>query len=305
MHDLLLKLNGGKAVSNFSTEHDKSDVAAVLTGFKAKLRVQDPGSITWAGHSFGAASITQFIKSTYYDAPSSALSQGYKPLYRPARDSPLVKQITPSTPVVILDLWSFPLHDPKAAWLNEQPLPAYQAPKPDGSTVLAILSEGFFKWNQNLVATKEAIRPPSTAPKSIKAPHLFYVEKSAHLSQSDFGVLFPWVTRMFLKTQDPVRIMKLNTRAVLEVMRRAGIEVTETSDVDMEIPGAKAGVRKAKEGGKGRKGAFEDGSILSREDGRIDGWIRLDLEKETHKGEGENKGADESAKPVDAALEEG
>ena len=86
VHDLLLKLNGGKVVSNFSTEHDKSDAAAVLTGFKAKLKVQDPGSITWAGHSFGAASIIQFIKSTYYDAPSSALTQGYKPLYRPVRD---------------------------------------------------------------------------------------------------------------------------------------------------------------------------------------------------------------------------
>ena len=303
VHDLLLKLNSGKTLSNFSTEDDKSDVAATLTSFKSKLNVQDPGSITWGGHSFGAASIIQFIKSTYYEAPPSALTQGFKPLYRPVRDSPLVKQITPSSPVVILDLWSFPLLDPKAARLNEQPLPAYQAPRPDGSTILAVLSEAFFKWNQNLIATKEAIRPPSSAPKGTKLPYLFFAEKSAHLSQSDFGVLFPWVTRVFLKTQDPVRIMKLNTRAILEVLRKAGIEVGETSDVDMEVPGAKSGVRKGKQGEKGSTEAFEDRDILSGEEGRIKGWVRLDLEKETHEGEGEDKGADESAKPVDRELD--
>ena len=79
-------------------------------------------------------------------------------------------------------------------------------------------------------ATKKAVSPPSTASKSVLHPHLFYAAHSAHLSQSDFGVLFPWVTRLVFKAQDLERILRLNTRAITEVMRRAGIEVARTTE---------------------------------------------------------------------------
>ena len=62
---------------------------------------------------------------------------------------------------------------------------------------------------------------------------MFYVEHSQHFNQSDFGVLFPHLTRRFAKAEEPERILELNTRAMVEVMREAGIEVASEADEDI------------------------------------------------------------------------
>lgn len=297
LYSLLTSLESGQSVSPLD---DSGEVSTIVSSFKAKIDASRPGAVTWAGHSFGAATVVQFLKSVYYNVPSPA-PQGSTALFSPSRTSSIVRQVLPASPVILLDLWSFPLRDPSTFWFSKQPLPSYRGAEPSGDRILVIISEAFFKWKQNLVATKEAVSPAVRGIKGVPPAHLFYAEQSAHLSQSDFGVLFPWVTRLLLKTQDPERILRLNTRAITEVMRRAGSEVARTTDVDMEITGARKGTKENVDEKPDTKG-FSDKDILSRE-GKVRGWIALDLEAETHIGEGADKQADESAKPVDRDLD--
>jgi len=50
---------------------------------------------------------------------------------------------------------------------------------------------------------------------------LFYVKEAAHLSQSDFGILFP---RAIKKAVDPAAILDLNVRAACQWLRESGFE---------------------------------------------------------------------------------
>lgn len=59
-------------------------------------------------------------------------------------------------------------------------------------------------------------------------------------SIADFGILFPVIARRFTKAEEPERILELNTRAMVQVLREAGIEVAgnddrEILDTDSEI----------------------------------------------------------------------
>ena len=334
-HTLLKAIEDGVAeqIDNLSDEGDKAEVGSVIKSLKARMNT---AWITWAGHSFGAATIVQFVKSVYYGAPEKAVREGFKPLYNPPRNSDIVNTAWTHAPVVLLDLWGFPLLAPSSSWLQKQPLPCYTVSQRSTTNIVAILSESFFKWNQNLLTTKQAISPPPTAPSNTPLPHLFYAEQSAHLSQSDFGVLFPLVTRLVMKAQDPERILRLNTRAAIEMMRRAGVPVARTSDVDMEIPGAKADQRKNATNpdteshtsspleaivSEGKNGwslfrqfggtrdwdsadskAFWDKDILDKHN-KVSGWIPLKLDSKAMKGEGVDKGTDQSAKPTDVNME--
>ena len=295
IYDMLIKLDQGKKLSNYNTVEDDGHGAEVFQSAESKLDVLRPGKITWAGHSFGAASVAQFVKSIFWRKPRKA--GNFKPLYDPPRDHPLISQITPASPLILLDPWALPFHDDQTSWLLDQELPCYSTDKPNGSTVLAILSEGFFKWNGNLVQVKKYMSPRS---KNVQEPaHIFYAKTSAHLSQSDFGVLFPWVTRMMLKTSDPDRILRLNTRAAMEVVRRAGIEVSDTSDIDMERTTSKDQAKVPPP-----NGIFSDQDILSNDADRIQGWIALDLRKEIHAGEGSNTKVSHGAPPSEIMMEE-
>lgn len=304
LHDLLLRLDLGDHIPNYSMAEDDGDAATVLAAFSAKLDVREPGKIIWAGHSFGAATVVQFIKSVFYGRPKGM--QTFEPLYNPSRESSPVKQVTPASVVILLDLWTLPLLDQNTDWLYKQPLPSYQDPNHSGSNVLAVLSEAFYKWNANLVQTKKIISPSIKTSQSQRA-HIFYAQNSAHLSQSDFGVLFPWVTRLVLKAQDPERILRLNTRAVLEVLRRNGMVVAPTSDVDLEKHSKSARSKKPSpreaETAKSLGAETSDEAILRR-DGCVRGWIALDLEFETLPGEGANREIPETAQPIDAVIEE-
>jgi platelet-activating factor acetylhydrolase len=71
---------------------------------------------------------------------------------------------------------------------------------------------------------------------------MFYVQKSQHFNHSDFGILFPWIAKRFTKAEEPERILELNIRAMVQVVREAGIEVA--GEDDKEILEPQSGIRR-------------------------------------------------------------
>lgn len=65
---------------------------------------------------------------------------------------------------------------------------------------------------------------------------MFYVQRSQHFNHSDFGILFPFLARRFTKAEEPEWILELNTRAMVQAMREAGIEMVGTDDRDILSP---------------------------------------------------------------------
>ncbi|KAI8933760.1 hypothetical protein NX059_009473 [Plenodomus lindquistii] len=267
VHDALLKIVQGTNLKNVALDQPKKG-GNLLSMFHNTLQVHEPGSISFAGHSFGACTMIQFVKSVYH-RPSSPIPS-YKPLFTPSPTSPLVRQITPSTPISLLDLWTLPIQSPSTAWLRSQPMPCYSSPT-GGRNLLAIASEGFYNWSSNFRETQRILAPPSP---SLQGPHIFYPIASAHLSQSDFGILFPWVTTKVFGAKEPDRVLRLNTRAILQVLRESGVEVANTSAVDLEIEGADAKVG----------GVEQDEAILSRRKDAVRGWVNLSAGVEDAEG---------------------
>ncbi|KAJ4366382.1 hypothetical protein N0V83_008018 [Neocucurbitaria cava] len=272
IHHALLKIDEGRRVKNVAPEHHhhKKGEKDLLAMFTNLLSVHEPGSISFAGHSFGACTMIQFVKSVYYRTSSPAA--GYKPLYTPLGDSSIVHQITPSSPVTLLDLWTLPSQSPDTAWLRSKPMPCYDAPT-GGKNLLAILSEGFFNWSANFKETKRIVAKPVRSQSKFPdqpGPHIFYPISSAHLSQSDFGVLFPWVTTKVFGAKEPERVLKLNTRAILQTLRESGIRVANTSAQDLELDEADAT----------NKSLAQDVSILSRSKDSVRGWVNLSADLE-------------------------
>jgi platelet-activating factor acetylhydrolase len=181
------RLAGDKFPDQYKPAVTKGD----LTMFKSKLDVHTPGKIAWAGHSFGAASVIQFVKTVYYSTAENK-PDSYQPLYNPGKSSSLTRQITPDSPVTVLDLWTLPLESSATQWLWNRPLPCYAQDGPAGANLLAILSEAFFKWRGNLIQTKRILSANPAAKKPPKskraAPNIFYPVASAHLSK----FLFPF-----------------------------------------------------------------------------------------------------------------
>lgn len=305
LHETLLKIDRGETLTNIGTQHDRV-AERDLAMFASKLDVHSPGCISWFGHSFGAATMVQFFKSVIYGSPTSTPSS-YQPLFIPSKNSSITRQITSSSPLGLLDLWAVPLRSSKTAWLWEQPLPCYAQAGPGGSSILAILSDSFFKWRANLNLTKRVVFPPQATDgllsENFTPPHVFYRIASAHLSQSDFGVLLPWLTKKVFKADDPVRTLRLNTRAVLEMMRQHGIELAPTSSADMEEAAAEEshpGVDSENE----RLSKGQDSKILAT-DGSVKGWVALRPEDADKKeiGEAVNIKTSESATPSTAVID--
>ncbi|EPS41683.1 hypothetical protein H072_4408 [Dactylellina haptotyla CBS 200.50] len=72
---------------------------------------------------------------------------------------------------------------------------------------------------------------------------LYYAAGSAHMSQSDFGILFPRSAKYFTKVDDSEGVLDLNVRAVVEFMREQGMTVAdfkEGNKRDAEIFGEEA-----------------------------------------------------------------
>ncbi|KAL9118785.1 MAG: hypothetical protein Q9187_004659, partial [Circinaria calcarea] len=91
LHEALLKIGNGEEVSNVLSKDHKGNFSMFASG----LDVHTPGKISWAGHSFGAATVLQFVKSVFYR--SSPVPPSNRSLYKPAEDSAIVRQITPSS----------------------------------------------------------------------------------------------------------------------------------------------------------------------------------------------------------------
>ncbi|KAL9103613.1 MAG: hypothetical protein Q9163_001377 [Psora crenata] len=272
VHDALVRMNHGDKITNTQAVALSDSQPAA---FQSLLDLGTPGRISWSGHSFGAATMVQFVKSVYYGGSS---------LYTAPHGSPLSQQITPSSPIALLDLWTLPLESRSTSSLWAKPLPAYSSSASEirqpPSPPLAILSEGFYKWTSNLTATLKAVSPYSSDARTKQTikPNIFYPLSSAHLSQSDFGLLFSWITKKFLKVEEPERTMRLNVRAILESLRRCSITVADTSELDLEIQDDEAG-QVPRFGGEDEGAVGQDHKILAR-DGSVRGWIAIDPEDE-------------------------
>lgn len=285
IHDALLKLDERVALSSVAEDHKKY---SGLTMFAHKLHVHEPGSISFAGHSFGAATMIQFVKSVFYrpDAPQESQDLDYRPLFTPSSSSSIVRQITPATPVILLDLWTLPIQSPATTWLRKHPMPCYSSQK-GGSNLLVILSEAFYNWSSNLKETLQVVAKPKTLEEGSRrqpGPHVFYPVASAHLSQSDFGVLFPWLTTKVFGAREPERLLKLNVRATLQVLRDNGVEVAKTTKEDLEV--------EAKE-----RDVLSDEKILSKVKDSVRDWVSVSTEL------GMNGAPKTSKGPADAVVE--
>ncbi|KAF3049570.1 hypothetical protein E8E11_006667 [Didymella keratinophila] len=273
VHDALLKIDTRVRLRNVADDARSSGGKDTLTQFSHLLAVHEPGSISFAGHSFGAATTVQLVKSVFYNpsSPGYDAPGSYKPLYTARGDSALARQITSRNPVVLLDLWTLPIQSPSTAWLRNKPMPSYSSGGGGGSNILAILSEGFYKWSSNMQETKRLVAKPSSSPPSIPGPHIFYPLTSAHLSQSDFGILFPWATAKVFGCKEPERVLRLNARAILQVLRNSGVEVAPTSAADLEFEGVERG-----------KVIPNDDGILSKRKDRVRGWVNIGDEADAH-----------------------
>jgi len=270
IHEVIMRKERGQEIQNLDPNHgqhslfhsNKETDNNLLSMFAGKIDVLTPGKMSWAGHSFGAATSVQFVKSVFYHPQTSSSILPFAP------SAALKSQIAPNSPVILLDPWGLPLNSPANAALNRKPMPMFSAASSssnNASPILAILSSAFFNWTGNLNQIKAALHNPNME-KSSQRAHIFYPMDSAHLSQSDFGILFPNLTKYVAKAAEPERGMRLNVRAILETLRQNGITVADTTPEDMELTGE----REEKEAtGRG------DWKILSTQEGSVRGWISV------------------------------
>ncbi|KAI0201054.1 phospholipase A2 [Astrocystis sublimbata] len=241
VHEAMLSLDEGAKLNNLNKH------ASSLDHLSNRLKVHEPGSIIFGGHSFGAASIVQFLKSVFYSGRPE-LETMQSPLYVPNWESPICRQVTPKNVTMLLDMWCFPLLATSTKPLFNLPLPVYAptdsssspALSPGGNAILAVESEDFFKWREHLHTKARILSPEPSAnivapftETETSPPHFFYVKRSAHLNQSDFALLFPWLTRKVFGSDSPGRALRLNLRALLQVLRVNGITVAGTRNADL------------------------------------------------------------------------
>ena len=287
--EALLAIDGGDekvARANMN----KSTPQTAISQFAGLLDVQQPGRTIFAGHSFGAASVVQLLKSTYY-AERPEVSSMDKPLFAPTKDCGVRKQITNRSPIMLLDMWCLPLLS--ATPLCYLPLPMYDdAPSaPGGAALLAVESEHFYQWTEHLHAKARIISPdPSSRVVSTTAferhkpdfprPHFFHVDSSAHLGQSDFGILFPWLTKRVFKAEQPERCLRLNLRAQLQFLRSNGYAVAGTWKGDLvdDVAAEKQNSCEAAADGESSDRIHDDKAIFEHQaEGVVDAWGWVDI----------------------------
>ncbi|KAF2215752.1 hypothetical protein CERZMDRAFT_81873 [Cercospora zeae-maydis SCOH1-5] len=175
-YEALMKIDGGQRLENLdiNASTKRKERVEVLYMFNDMLDIHRAGKVTWAGHSYGACTTVQLLKSIFYskDRPADAGT----PLIVPNPDAAIAHQIMPESPMILMDMWGLPFKSPDQAYLWDKPLPSYAIGGPAGSNVVSILSEAFFNWNDNLSINKHIVgapslsRRPSTAPRLSRAP---------------------------------------------------------------------------------------------------------------------------------------
>lgn len=268
IHEALRKIDAGDDIDNLherSTKSSKMPCKVALSSFKDRLSIHDPGSIAFAGHSFGSATTVQFVKSLFSHPSNPHLSSEIRSqlpstpsnLFSFQPSASLLDQVSPATPTILLDLWTLPLNSPYQA-INKLPMPFFSTASttapPQNSTIptstapiLAILSSAFVNWTTNFNHVKRILSNPQSSRNGTLSSLIFYPLNSAHLSQSDFGVLFPRVTKYFAKAEEPERTLHLNVRAILQMLKGRGVEIS---------------------GG-------DDPEILSTQEGAVRGWVAV------------------------------
>lgn len=363
IYSALSKIDTGKVPEGTIMSSDEGEIRGgtigleaknLLSTFRGKLDVKDPGKLIWAGHSFGAATMIQFLKSIYYPPPTKP---SIKPIFAPDSSLspntldalPLGKQITATSPLLLLDLWCLPLLGKRTSHLFKQPLPQMSN---NPNLVLVIMSEEFFRWKENLrgvkrilsqdpgqkrgtphheifekwdeedtgdTATREMLKPfhpnkdllsppvsptlesfstpdqggqiipptatPSPTPErqheheqhvaKNREPRFYYARKSAHLSQSDFGILFPVVVR---HAENPQGILDLNVRATIQWLREAGYNdrLAKTEHLE-ELVHDLCLNNDDKDRDREVEGKEDDWRIWEDGDTGVEGWGRIDL----------------------------
>ncbi|KIW54301.1 hypothetical protein PV05_06668 [Exophiala xenobiotica] len=135
-------LNEGGPFGNLASEAGRDGSAFAMP--KGVLDMT-PGSVIWAGHSFGGTTIVQFVKAVYYcgERQDATCLLWHDP-------SPGLKaQITPSSPVVLLDPWFLPLKSPKTEALLGMPMPCHHSSTGEKSRTVAVCcSEFAYHWPQ-------------------------------------------------------------------------------------------------------------------------------------------------------------
>ena len=248
--------------------HESSkDADRVLEQFKNQLDLE-PGAVTYAGHSFGATTIIQLVKSAYYRRTAGIQAGFFKPT---PRSPAIIDQITERSPVILLDPWGLPLTSPFFTQLASLPMPSYHDARATPA-LLVIMSQNFYDWRNNREQVLSALSPPSDYIDEAYQPEVFYPVTSGHLSQSDFGILFPRLTKYLAKAGEPRRLIDLNVRAILELLRRRGIKV---EPFDLE----KAGEAEEDEDwvDLGENAPRGDPRILSHEADAVKGWRYVPL----------------------------
>ncbi|KAI7233102.1 hypothetical protein KC330_g5566 [Hortaea werneckii] len=314
-YEALVKIDRGHKLDNLdlNTSWTTKGRKEVLDQFSDMLDIHQPGKVTWAGHSFGAATMVQLLKSVFYYSERS--ENDGKSLITPHADAAIIQQVAPESPSLLLDMWCTPLKSPFQRFLFDRPLPSYAVGGLNGSNILSVLSESFHNWRDNLNLNKRTVAKPrpsrrpsvatpttrekgkalpafarlrasssasdsgyassnsdrsasvdqpqtnqmseSTPPSegsplkatnegadnSTAGPHMFYVATSQHFNQSDYGILFPWLAQKFTKAEEPERCLELNTRAMVQVLREAGIELAGEDDRDI-LPKANDHIRR-------------------------------------------------------------
>lgn len=139
-------------------------------------------NVTACGHSFGAATVVEMLR---HDDRFNYLSQG-----------------------IIYDIWGAGTLPPD----DDQPEHRIRVP------IIAINSEAFTYWpsNYKMVSSlvDETHEEPSPAP-----AWLLTLRGTVHISQSDFSLLYPNVSSIFLKMMaNPERALDLNINASLEFL---------------------------------------------------------------------------------------
>ena len=301
--EVMQQANEGKQVQDL---HGPEQPKSVLSQLKGRLDM-NPGQVTFAGHSFGAASVIQAVKAAFYLRREELKT----PIFDAHIDAAIMRQIMPNSPVMLLDAWALPIVSPATKMLKERPMPCYAAPfHPLGATpLLTVMSQAFYKWTRNRDSVLKIVSPPSGT--QYPNPLVFYPSNSAHLSQSDFGVLFPRLTKYLAKAEEPERIVELNVRAILELLRRQNVDAASPCKDDQD-PDDFVMIEKKGEEKEG------DWRILSRESGAIRGWnfvpadapekaseqaeVGEKLEKGVKKEEGEETVAPEPMRMAEEAV---
>ncbi|KAB8339226.1 hypothetical protein FH972_022160 [Carpinus fangiana] len=316
----LAKIDSGAAPPNLraAAKHTPNDA---LSWFRDVYDVRTPGKVTFAGHSFGACTTLQLTKSVYWavhqQPDDGAVLDSAAPaqtiLFTPNQSATISSLVTPTTPTILLDMWTLPLRSPFTQYLANLPMPHFVPENPNGGgAILAVLSSAFANWKDNTDTLKRVLSDPyevapmveSAAPMangilknpylsaliqndaismgsahdsgyesetasqaapselsrstSIEKPrekaHIFYPLRSAHLSQSDYGVLFPTLTKYLAKGQDPERTIRLNVRAICEILRRSDIALEPSKDMPIV-----------------------DDRILSTQVDSVRGWVCVDV----------------------------